>query len=140
MQRSYSFEFFPPKTPEGTQKLAATRAELIALGPDFISVTFGAGGTTREGTLAAVLDVIADGVPAAPHLSCVGSTRAGIRDILNEYKGAGIRRIVALRGDRAGLSINNPMMAFVVKNPDQVREGTPAADLIPELTNLEMPS
>jgi len=99
MQRSYSFEFFPPKTPEGAEKLRATRAELIALGPDFVSVTFGAGGTTREGTLAATLDIIAEGTPCAPHLSCVGSTRAGIRDILTEYRDAGVKRIVALRGD-----------------------------------------
>jgi methylenetetrahydrofolate reductase (NADPH) len=99
MRPVFSLEFFPPKTPEGVAKLAATRAELIQLKPEFISVTFGAGGSTREGTLSTVLDIMREDVPGAPHLSCVGSTREGIRAILDEYRSYNIRRLVALRGD-----------------------------------------
>ncbi|NSX05392.1 methylenetetrahydrofolate reductase [NAD(P)H] [Cupriavidus gilardii] len=97
--RYYSFEFFPPKTPEGREKLRNTRAQLAPLGPKYISVTFGAGGTTQQGTLDAVLEIQRDGIDAAPHLSCVGSTRDGIREILRTYRNNGIRHIVALRGD-----------------------------------------
>lgn len=97
--RYYSFEFFPPKTPEGREKLRNTRAQLAPLGPKYISVTFGAGGTTQQGTLDAVLEIQRDGIDAAPHLSCVGSTRDGIREILRTYRDNGIRHIVALRGD-----------------------------------------
>lgn len=99
MTPAFSLEFSPPKTPEGVAKLAATRAELIQLKPEFISVTFGAGGSTREGTLSTVLDIMREDVPGAPHLSCVGSTREGIRAILDEYRSYNIRRLVALRGD-----------------------------------------
>jgi len=94
-----SIEFFPPQTPEGDDKLRATRGKLARLKPAFFSVTYGAGGSTRERTFAAVKEIAADGFEAAPHLSCVGSTRASIREILAEYAAAGIRRIVALRGD-----------------------------------------
>jgi methylenetetrahydrofolate reductase (NADPH) len=94
-----SIEFFPPQTPEGVDKLRVTRTRLAALKPAFFSVTFGAGGSTRERTFATVKEIAADGFEAAPHLSCIGSTRAGIRDILAQYAEAGIRRIVALRGD-----------------------------------------
>lgn len=94
-----SIEFFPPQTPEGIAKLRAERAKLAALKPAFFSVTYGAGGSTRERTFAIVKEIAAEGVDAAPHLSCIGSTREGIRAILDEYAQAGIRRIVALRGD-----------------------------------------
>ncbi len=94
-----SIEFFPPQTPEGIAKLNTVRGELAPLAPDFFSVTFGAGGSTRERTFAAVRDIAADGYAAAPHLSCVGSTRDNIAAILRDYRAAGIRRIVALRGD-----------------------------------------
>ena len=97
--RSFSFEFFPPQTQEGANKLAATRKQLAVLKPAFFSVTFGAGGSTRERTLEAVLQIKADGYEAAPHLSCVGSTRENIRAILHTYKNMEIKRIVALRGD-----------------------------------------
>ena len=97
--RYYSFEFFPPKTAEGTEKLRNTRAQLAPLQPKYISVTFGAGGTTQQGTLDAVLEIQRDGIEAAPHLSCVGSTRDSIRQILKTYRDGGIRHIVALRGD-----------------------------------------
>ncbi len=96
---SLSFEFFPPQTAEGMQKLHATRKQLEVLKPEFFSVTFGAGGSTRDRTLETVSQIQADGYPAAPHLSCVGSTRDNIRAILQTYKSLGIKRIVALRGD-----------------------------------------
>jgi methylenetetrahydrofolate reductase (NADPH) len=94
-----SFEFFPPNTPVGSEKLKSVVAELAAVRPEFFSVTYGAGGSTREKTLATVKDIAAMGLEAAPHLSCVGSTRAGIAEILATYRAQGIRRIVALRGD-----------------------------------------
>lgn len=94
-----SFEFFPPQTDEGVEKLAITRRQLAVLNPEFFSVTFGAGGSTRDRTLETVTQIKAEGFNAAPHLSCVGSTHDNIRDILKTYQDAGIRRIVALRGD-----------------------------------------
>ena len=99
MKPEISIEFFPPQTPEGVDKLRATRAELAQLQPEFFSVTYGAGGSRRERTFAVVKEIAAEGFDAAPHLSCIGSTRESIREILGEYKSAGIRRIVALRGD-----------------------------------------
>jgi methylenetetrahydrofolate reductase (NADPH) len=94
-----SFEFFPPNTPVGSDKLKTVVKELAAVKPDFFSVTYGAGGSTREKTLATVRDIAALGHEAAPHLSCVGSTEAGIAEILATYRAQGIRRLVALRGD-----------------------------------------
>ncbi len=99
MKPEISIEFFPPQTPEGIEKLRGVRAQLATLKPKFFSVTYGAGGSTRERTFAIVKEIVAEGHEAAPHLSCIGSTRASIREILDEYRGAGIRRIVALRGD-----------------------------------------
>ena len=96
---NFSFEFFPPKTAEGAEKLRATRRQLAQLNPKFFSVTFGAGGSTRDRTLETVREIQADGSEAAPHLSCIGSTHDNIREILNEYKSQGIRHLVALRGD-----------------------------------------
>ncbi len=95
----FSFEFFPPQTTEGVEKLGNTRKQLAALKPEFFSVTFGAGGSTRDRTLETVTQIKAEGYEAAPHLSCVGSTRENIRAILKTYQDAGIKRIVALRGD-----------------------------------------
>ncbi|MBP6251118.1 MAG: methylenetetrahydrofolate reductase [NAD(P)H] [Rubrivivax sp.] len=95
----YSFEFFPPNTPAGSAKLKTVVAELATLAPEFFSVTYGAGGATREKTLATVRDIAALGFEAAPHLSCVGATRAGLAEILADYRTQGIRRLVALRGD-----------------------------------------
>ncbi|MDD5175394.1 MAG: methylenetetrahydrofolate reductase [NAD(P)H] [Sterolibacterium sp.] len=94
-----SVEFFPPQTPEGVEKLRTVRAKLALLKPAFFSVTYGAGGSTRELTYGTVMEIVAAGQVAAPHVSCVGSTRSGIREILAGYKAKGIRRIVALRGD-----------------------------------------
>src|SRR5208282_596780 len=97
--RTNSFEFFPPKTDEGVLRLRDTWRELGALEPQFFSVTFGAGGSTREGTLATVQAIHADGKIAAPHISCIGTTRAEVRALIDEYRQMGIRRLVALRGD-----------------------------------------
>jgi methylenetetrahydrofolate reductase (NADPH) len=94
-----SLEFFPPKTPEGVEKLRGARQALYALKPEFCSVTFGAGGSTQDGTLQAVQEIKSEGVEAAPHLSCIGQTRQSIRERLAAYRAAGVKRIVALRGD-----------------------------------------
>ena len=94
-----SFEFFPPNTPVGSEKLKTVVADLAAVKPEFFSVTYGAGGSTRDKTLATVKDIAALGHEAAPHLSCVGSTAESIAEILATYREQGIRRLVALRGD-----------------------------------------
>ncbi len=94
-----SFEFFPPNTPVGSEKLKTVVQDLAVVGPEFFSVTYGAGGSTREKTLATVQDIAAMGFEAAPHLSCVGSTEASIAEIVATYRAQGIKRLVALRGD-----------------------------------------
>ena len=94
-----SFEFFPPNTPVGSEKLKTVVQDLAAVKPEFFSVTYGAGGSTRDKTLTTVQDIAALGHEAAPHLSCVGSTAQGISEILDTYRAQGIRRLVALRGD-----------------------------------------
>lgn len=99
MSLPLSYEFFPPKTPEGASKLRATRAQLYAHQPEFCSVTFGAGGSTQEGTFAAVKEILAEGVPAASHFSCVGSTKVTVREQLALLQAMGVKRLVALRGD-----------------------------------------
>ncbi len=99
MNLPISLEFFPTKTPEGAEKLRAARQQLYALKPEFCSVTFGAGGSTQDGTLQAVTEIMAEGVAAAPHLSCIGQSKASIRERLAAYAAAGVKRIVALRGD-----------------------------------------
>jgi len=94
-----SFEFFPPKTPEGVEKLRVARQQLYALTPEFCSVTFGAGGSTQEGTFSTVRDILAEGVSAASHISCIGATHAKVREQLAILKAMGVKRLVALRGD-----------------------------------------
>ncbi len=94
-----SFEFFPPKTPEGAEKLRAVRQRLYALAPEFCSVTYGAGGSTHEGTFATVREILAEGQGAAAHFSCIGATRERVRAQLAELQAMGVRRLVALRGD-----------------------------------------
>lgn len=94
-----SIEFFPPQTAEGSEKLRTTLAQLAVLKPAFFSVTYGAGGSTRERTLATVREIASAGYSAAPHLSCIGSTQESIRELLTSFQAQGIRRIVALRGD-----------------------------------------
>jgi len=95
----FSFEFFPPKTPEGAQQLAQVRRDLYELKPQFFSVTYGAGGSTQDGTLQQVQAILAEGHDAAPHFSCIGATRDSVRAQLAQFKAAGITRMVALRGD-----------------------------------------
>lgn len=95
----FSIEFFPPATPEGVEKLRGVRDQLAVLGPEFISVTYGAGGSTRDRTLQIVREIREAGLDAAPHLSCIGATAQSIREHLAQYREIGIKRIVALRGD-----------------------------------------
>ncbi|RIZ66045.1 MAG: methylenetetrahydrofolate reductase [NAD(P)H] [Methylococcales bacterium] len=95
----FSFEFYPPKSPEGAISLQQVYSKLAELNPDFFSVTFGAGGSTRDKTFDTVVDIQNQGTAAAPHLSCVASTKANIRSILKDYQDNGISKIVALRGD-----------------------------------------
>ena len=99
MNLELSIEFFPPQTAEGMEKLRTTVSRLAALKPEFFSVTYGAGGSTRDRTLATVMEIAVAGHSAAPHLSCVGSTHDGVREMLATFSERGIRRIVALRGD-----------------------------------------
>ena len=118
--RTFSFEFFPPKTPEGKEKLRATWKQLGQLQPRFFSCTFGAGGSTREGTLETVLEIRAAGYEAAPHLSCIASSRAELKAQIERYRAHGIRHVVALRGDLpSGLASSgelryaNELVAFI---------------------------
>ncbi|HEY2254091.1 MAG TPA: methylenetetrahydrofolate reductase [NAD(P)H] [Variovorax sp.] len=99
MRLPLSFEFFPPKTPEGSTKLRAVRQLLYGQQPEFCSVTYGAGGSTHEGTFGAVREILSEGMAAACHFSCIGATRATVRSQLAELKGMGVQRLVALRGD-----------------------------------------
>ena len=94
-----SLEFFPPKTPEGAEKLRAVRQQLYALKPEFCSVTYGAGGSTQDGTFNTVREILSEGVDAASHFSCIGATRESVRAQLAQLKAMGVKRIVALRGD-----------------------------------------
>jgi methylenetetrahydrofolate reductase (NADPH) len=94
-----SLEFFPPKTPEGADKLRQARERLYVLRPEFCSVTYGAGGSTHEGTFATVQAIIREGVPAASHFSCIGASRDKVREQLGVLRQMGVRRLVALRGD-----------------------------------------
>jgi methylenetetrahydrofolate reductase (NADPH) len=99
MSLNLSLEFFPPKTPEGAAKLREARRQLYALKPEFCSVTYGAGGSTQQGTFDTVSEILAEGVDAASHLSCIGATKGKVRDALAALKAMGVKRIVALRGD-----------------------------------------
>ena len=116
-----SFEFFPPRTPEAVGKLQTTRDRLARLKPDYFSVTFGAGGSTRELTFETVMEIHkATGIEAVPHISCIGSPLKLVREVLNQYKDAGIHHIVALRGDMPSgvtgygeLRYANELVAFI---------------------------
>ena len=99
MNTPVSFEFFPPKTPDGTDKLRATRQLLYAHRPEFCSVTFGAGGSTQDGTFNTVKAILDEDMPAACHFSCVGATKAAVRQQLASLQAMGVKRLVALRGD-----------------------------------------
>jgi len=120
----YSFEFFPPRTPEGAEKLRATRRQLAQLKPAFCSVTFGAGGSTREGTLATVLEIRGEGLQGAPHISCIGSTREGLRAVLQEYERHGIRHLVALRGDLPSGTVDAGEFRYASELVGFIREET----------------
>jgi methylenetetrahydrofolate reductase (NADPH) len=122
MSIELSVEFFPPQTPEGVEKLRAVWTKLAPLKPAFCSVTFGAGGSTQDRTYETVEEIRAAGLPAAPHLSCIGSTKARVREILERYRAVGIHRIVALRGDLPSgmaepgeLSHANELVEFIRK-------------------------
>lgn len=121
-KRRFSFEFFPPKTDKGMEKLQKVRNRLAAHQPDFFSVTYGAGGSTRDRTIHAVVDLHKQGISTAPHLSCIGSSKETIAELLDLYKEKGIQRIVALRGDMpSGMGLGatgelkyaNELVAFI---------------------------
>jgi len=122
--RTFSIEFFPPRTAEGMDKLRAARRQLAQLQPAFFSVTFGAGGSTREGTLATVLEIRDEGLAAAPHISCVGATAANIRDVLMQYRGHGIRHLVALRGDLPSGSVDAGDFRYASELVEFIRKET----------------
>jgi methylenetetrahydrofolate reductase (NADPH) len=124
MTPSVSFEFFPPNTPEGVAKLRATRATLAAASPEFFSVTYGAGGATRDKTLATVLEIAAEGHAVAPHLSCIGATRESLRELLATYRGHGIRRLVALRGDLPSGMVNHGDFRYASELVEFIRAET----------------
>jgi methylenetetrahydrofolate reductase (NADPH) len=120
-----SFEFFPTKTEEGHKKLLATRDMLATEMPEFFSVTYGAGGSTRDRTLSIVTELNSMGIPAAPHLSCVGDTKAEIRDLLNIFIENGINRIVALRGDLpSGMKASSGELRYANELVEFIREET----------------
>jgi methylenetetrahydrofolate reductase (NADPH) len=124
--RRYSFEFFPTKTDAGQEKLLATARQLAAYNPDFFSCTYGAGGSTRDRTLNTVLQLESEvKIPAAPHLSCVGDSKADLRGLLAQYKAAGIKRIVALRGDLpSGMGMASGEMRHANDLVEFIREET----------------
>ncbi len=124
--RRYSFEFFPTKTDAGHEKLLATARQLATYNPDFFSCTYGAGGSTRDRTLNTVLQLESEvKVPAAPHLSCVGDSKADLRGLLSQYKAAGIQRIVALRGDLpSGMGMASGEMRHANDLVEFIREET----------------
>ncbi|MCZ4320807.1 methylenetetrahydrofolate reductase [NAD(P)H] [Pseudomonas anguilliseptica] len=125
-ERRYSFEFFPTKTEAGHEKLMNVARQLAGYKPDFFSCTYGAGGSTRDRTLNTVLQL--DGeikVPTAPHLSCVGDSKAELRELLNLYKNAGIKRIVALRGDLpSGMGMASGELRYANELVSFIREET----------------
>jgi len=126
-QIHFSFELFPPRTPAGTEKLPAVVAQLAAVQPSFFSVTYGAGGSDQDGTFETVSMVRSStGIEAAPHLTCVGSTRAKISELLQRYRDAGIARIVTLRGDL-------PATAVTTEAPGELRYASELVAFIREL-------
>jgi methylenetetrahydrofolate reductase (NADPH) len=122
--RVFSFEFFPPRTAEGVDKLRVTRAQLAQLKPRFFSVTFGAGGSTRERTLETALEIQQQGFEAAPHISCVGSSRESLLAVLEQYKVHGIRHIVALRGDLPSGTVDAGAFRYASELVAFIRETT----------------
>jgi len=123
-QRLFSLEFFPPRTTEGFEKLRATRRQIAQLKPAFCSVTFGAGGSTREGTLETVLEIRGEGVAAAPHISCIGSTRENVVAVLDQYRSHDIRHLVALRGDMPSGTVDAGEFRYANELVTFIRETT----------------
>lgn len=123
-EQHFSFEFFPPKTEAGAEKLAAVHDELAQLNPEFFSVTFGAGGSTRDGTLDTVKAIKAKGSDAAPHISCISSSKAEIDELLATYKNNGINRLVALRGDMPSGQYTTGEFAYANELVEHIRNTT----------------
>lgn len=141
-----SFEFFPPKTPAGQEKLLAVRDQLAAVSPEFFSVTYGAGGSTQDGTLNTVLALRETGIDTAPHLSCIGASRSELKSLLQNYKDKGIRRLVALRGDLpSGMGMGgelryaNELVAFIKEEfgNDFILEVAAYPESHPQAANLD---
>ena len=124
MSASVSFEFFPPNTPEGAERLRGVRAALQAVGPEYFSVTYGAGGATRDKTLATVMDIADAGLAVAPHLSCIGASRESIAELLALYRSRGIRRLVALRGDLPSGMVDHGEFRYAADLVAFIRERT----------------
>lgn len=120
----FSFEFYPPKTEEGAISLAKVHQQLSSLQPDFFSVTFGAGGSTRDKTFETVVNIQQAGIPAAPHLSCVAATKESIKDILHAYQAHDIRKIVALRGDLPSGMMSTGQFRYANELVDFIRQET----------------
>ena len=119
-----SFEFFPPKTTDGIEKLRENRAKLAKFNPEFFSVTFGAGGSTRDRTMDTVLEIQHEGYQAAPHISCVSSSKEEIRELLQLYQTQGIKRLVALRGDVPSGEVSAGDFRYAVELVDFIRAET----------------
>lgn len=125
LSKKFSFEFFPPKTPEAVGKLQTTQERLAKLKPDFFSVTFGAGGSTRERTFETVIDIFnKTGIDGVPHVSCIGSTTEEIQSVLNSYIEAGIHKVVALRGDLPSGSIGTGSLRYASELVEFIRKET----------------
>lgn len=121
---AYSFEFFPPKTPKGEENLRTVRAELAKLKPRFFSVTFGAGGSTRDRTYQTVIDIQNSGSAAAPHISCIASSKKEIEELLLKYREAGINHLVALRGDMPSGAYERGDFRYANELVDYIRQLT----------------
>jgi methylenetetrahydrofolate reductase (NADPH) len=119
-----SFEFFPPKTTEGVEKLREARAQLAQYSPEFFSVTFGAGGSTRDRTMDTVLEIQQEGFNAAPHISCISSSKDEIRQLLREYQQRGIKRLVTLRGDVPSGEVSSGDFRYAVELVEFIRAET----------------
>jgi methylenetetrahydrofolate reductase (NADPH) len=124
MKPEISFEFFPPKTEEGVLKLRETRKQLALLNPKFFSVTFGAGGSTRDRTMDAVLEIQDEGFEAAPHISGISSSKEEILSLLTTYQSHGIRRLVVLRGDLPSGEVSSGDFAYASQLVSFIREKT----------------
>lgn len=121
---AFSFEFFPPKTADGIEKLRENRGKLAQYNPEFFSVTFGAGGSTRDRTMDTVLEIHQEGFQAAPHISCVSASKEEIRDLLKTYQERGIKRLVALRGDVPSGEVSAGDFKYAVELVEFIRAET----------------